>query len=54
MSLILVEAKGVFDFLPQQDPSGEDLAVSAPEAEGYDVKSQGAIDMMEKLRYKSW
>jgi len=49
MSLIPEEAKQVLNSFLQQDPSDEGLAVSAPEAEGYEFQSQGVIDMLEKL-----
>lgn len=41
-------AKKVIDAFLQQDPD-EGLAVSAPEAAGYEFQSQGVIEMMEKL-----
>jgi len=48
MSLIPPEAKRTIDaFL--QAPDDEGLAVSAPEAAGYEFQSHGIIDMLEKL-----
>jgi len=49
LSLIPADAKRVLNSFLQQDPSDEGLAVSAPEAEGYEFQSQGVIDMLEKL-----
>jgi len=49
MNLIPNDAKRVLNSFLQQDPSDEGLAVSAPEAEGYEFQSQGVIDMLEKL-----
>jgi len=49
LRLIPAEAKRVLNSFLQQDPSDEGLAVSAPEAEGYEFQSQGVIDMLEKL-----
>merc|ERR1711957_757208 len=47
-SLIPDEAKRAIDmFIQESDPEG--LAVSAPEAHGYEFQSQGVIDMLEKL-----
>merc|ERR1739838_1204820 len=48
LSLIPDHAKKVIDAFLQQDPD-EGLAVSAPEAAGYEFQSQGVIEMMEKL-----
>jgi len=48
LSLIPKHAKTVIDAFLQQDPD-EGLAVSAPEAAGYEFQSQGVIEMMEKL-----
>jgi len=48
MSLIPEEAKRVLTAFLQQDPD-EGLAVSAPEAAGYEFQSQGVIDMLDKL-----
>merc|ERR1719499_2481598 len=48
MSLIPPEAKKTIDaFL--QAPDDEGLAVSAPEAAGYEFQSHGIIEMLEKL-----
>jgi cell division septum initiation protein DivIVA len=49
MRLIPTEAKRALNVFLQQDPTDEGLAVSAPEAEGYEFQSQGVIDMLEKL-----
>ena len=47
ISLIPQEAKKAIDaFLAEQD---EGLAVSAPEASGYDFQSSGAVEMLENL-----
>jgi len=48
LTLIPDHAKKVIDAFLQQDPD-EGLAVSAPEAAGYEFQSQGVIEMMEKL-----
>jgi uncharacterized protein YoxC len=48
LSLIPKEAKQAIDAFLQQDPD-EGLAVSAPEAEGYEFQSHGIIEMLEKL-----
>merc|ERR1719350_1888772 len=48
LSLIPEEAKNTINAFLQQDPD-EGLAVSAPEAAGYEYQSQGVIEMMEKL-----
>jgi len=48
LSLIPEEAKNTINAFLQQDPD-EGLAVSAPEAAGYEFQSQGVIEMMEKL-----
>jgi len=47
LSLIPASAKSAIDAFLQADPEG--LAVSAPEAYGYEFQSQGVIDMLEKL-----
>merc|ERR1711957_761768 len=49
LRLIPAEAKRVLNSFLQQDPSDDGLAVSAPEAEGYEFQSQGVIDMLAKL-----
>merc|ERR1719390_518598 len=49
MRLIPKEAKKALNAFLQEDPADEGLAVSAPEAEGYEFQSQGVIDMLEKL-----
>jgi hypothetical protein len=49
MRLIPNEAKRALNVFLQEDPADEGLAVSAPEAEGYEFQSQGVIDMLEKL-----
>merc|ERR1712217_863061 len=52
LSLIPAEAKKAIDlFLLQgeQEPSDSGLAVSAPEASGYEFQSHTVIDMLEKL-----
>merc|ERR1712060_977696 len=48
LNLIPDEAKRTIDAFLQQEPD-EGLAVSAPEAEGYEFQSQGVIEMLEKL-----
>merc|ERR1719192_554837 len=48
MSLIPDDAKKAIDAFLQQEPD-EGLAVSAPEAYGYEFQSQGVIEMLEKL-----
>merc|ERR1719492_520519 len=48
MALIPDHARKVIETFLQQDPD-EALAVSAPEAAGYEFQSQGVIEMMEKL-----
>merc|ERR1719311_1212256 len=49
MNLIPAEAKKAISIFLAEDPSDEGLAVSAPEAEGYEFQSHGVIDMLEKL-----
>jgi hypothetical protein len=49
MRLIPKEAKQALNAFLQEDPADEGLAVSAPEAEGYEFQSQGVIDMLAKL-----
>jgi len=51
MRLIPKEAKQALNAFLQEseEPADEGLAVSAPEAEGYEFQSQGVIDMLEKL-----
>merc|ERR1719237_1186160 len=51
LSLIPKEAKRTIDAFLAQDPA-EGLAVSAPEAAGYEFQSQGVIEMLEKLLNK--
>lgn len=48
LSLIPDQAKRTIDMFLQEEPT-EGLAVSAPEAYGYEFQSQGVIDMLEKL-----
>jgi prefoldin subunit 5 len=48
LTLIPDEAKRTINAFLQQDPD-EGLAVSAPEAAGYEFQSQGVIEMLEKL-----
>jgi len=48
VSLIPKEAKQAIEAFLQQDPE-EGLAVSAPEAEGYEFQSSGIIEMLDKL-----
>merc|ERR1719362_936449 len=48
LTLIPEEAKKTINAFLQQDPD-EGLAVSAPEAAGYEFQSQGVIEMLEKL-----
>merc|ERR1719510_1872364 len=50
MSLIPAEAKRALDaFLQEQQDPAEGLAVSAPEAHGYEFQSGGVVEMLEKL-----
>jgi len=51
LNLIPAAAKRAIDvFLEQADePAAEGLAVSAPEAHGYEFQSHGVIEMLEKL-----
>jgi hypothetical protein len=49
MNLIPAEAKKAISIFLAEDPSDEGLAVSAPEAEGYEFQSHGVIEMLEKL-----
>jgi len=51
LSLIPPEAKKALDLFLQQDPD-EGLAVSAPEAAGYEFQSHGIVEMLEKLEDK--
>jgi len=48
LNLIPENAKQTINAFLQQDPD-DGLAVSAPEAAGYEFQSQGVIDMLEKL-----
>jgi len=48
LSLIPPQAKRTIDAFLQQEPD-EGLAVSAPEADGYQFQSKGVIEMLEKL-----
>merc|ERR1712032_1039400 len=48
LDLIPKEAKKTIEAFLAQDPA-EGLAVSAPEASGYEFQSQGVIEMLEKL-----
>jgi len=48
LSLVPVDAKKAIDAFLAQDPQ-EGLAVSAPEAYGYEFQSHGIIEMLEKL-----
>merc|ERR1712039_1016803 len=48
LSLVPEEAKKAIDAFLAQDPQ-EGLAVSAPEAYGYEFQSHGIIEMLEKL-----
>merc|ERR1712038_1604540 len=48
LNLIPEEAKQTINAFLQQDPD-DALAVSAPEAAGYEFQSQGVIEMLEKL-----
>merc|ERR1719277_2821409 len=48
MSLIPKQAKAAIESFLAQDPQ-EGLAVSAPEAYGYEFQSHGVIEMLEKL-----
>merc|ERR1740121_1905445 len=49
LKLIPADAKKAIDLFLQQDPSDEGLAVSAPEAAGYEFQSHGIIEVLEKL-----
>merc|ERR1719293_201064 len=51
LNFIPDEAKRTIDAFLQQEPD-EGLAVSAPEAAGYEFQSQGVIEMLEKLLEK--
>jgi len=51
LQLIPKEAKKAINVFLEQDPA-EGLAVSAPEAAGYEFQSQGVIEMLEKLLEK--
>merc|ERR1711972_671548 len=48
LKLIPTEAKKAIDLFLQQDPDAG-LAVSAPEAYGYEFQSHGVIEILEKL-----
>merc|ERR1712190_519141 len=48
LTLIPIDAKKAIDAFLEQDPA-EGLAVSAPEAYGYEFQSHGVIEMLEKL-----
>merc|ERR1712038_82729 len=48
LNLIPEEAKQTINAFLQQDPD-DALAVSAPEAAGYEFQSQGVVEMLEKL-----
>merc|ERR1712217_465456 len=48
LSLVPIDAKKAIDAFLEQDPQ-EGLAVSAPEAYGYEFQSHGIIEMLEKL-----
>merc|ERR1719287_188951 len=52
LNLIPKGAKNVINAFLQQDPADEGLAVSAPEAAGYDFQSSGVVEMLEKLQDK--
>jgi len=56
LELIPEHAKKVISaFLSQGDEMEEDpLAVSAPQANAYEFQSSGIVDMLEKLKDKSW
>jgi chromosome segregation ATPase len=47
LNMIPSEAKKAIDLFLMQDPEG--LAVSAPEANGYEFQSSGVVEMLEKL-----
>jgi uncharacterized protein YoxC len=49
LNLIPAEAKRAIDAFVQEDQDPEGLAVSAPEANGYEFQSNGIIEMLEKL-----
>merc|ERR1712190_440669 len=46
LKLIPADAKKAIDLFLQQDPSDEGLAVSAPEAAGYEFQSHGIIEVL--------
>merc|ERR1711920_1094815 len=48
LNLVPIDAKKAIDAFLEQDPQ-EGLAVSAPEAYGYEFQSHGIIEMLEKL-----
>merc|ERR1712061_889326 len=48
LTLIPASAKTAIDAFLQAEPD-QGLAVSAPEAYGYEFQSQGVVDMLEKL-----
>merc|ERR1711972_505267 len=48
MTLIPIDARKAIDAFLQDDPN-EGLAVSAPEAYGYEFQSHGIIEMLQKL-----
>merc|ERR1712217_760883 len=48
MTLIPIDARKAIEAFLQDDPS-EGLAVSAPEAYGYEFQSHGVIEMLQKL-----
>merc|ERR1712039_168743 len=48
MTLIPIDARKAIDAFLQDDPN-EGLAVSAPEAYGYEFQSHGVIEMLQKL-----
>jgi hypothetical protein len=49
LPLIPKEAKRVINTFLMQEPGDSGLAVSAPEANGYEFQSSGVIEMLEKL-----
>merc|ERR1719197_1075123 len=53
LNLISAEAKSAINAFLAQDPEeAEGLAVRAPEAHGYEFRSHGIIEMLEKLHDK--
>merc|ERR1719161_2249584 len=51
-NIIPAESKKVIDAFLAQDPDDENLAVAAPEANAYEFRAQGIVDMLTKLAGK--